>query len=478
MKKKLLPIVGLLLTLFALTGCGGNQNIKQKAESNTKKLNSPFIFSETEFDFGVIKQSGGIVSYDFEFIYNGDEPIKITATPGSCLCTKGKISANEFKKGDKGVLTVELDPNLHAEPKGKFFKTVVILTEPSIQPAPELKIWAQIDLDLGEEFFKLKAPHKNQANEPKKASDKSEKNSEQKKEFISSENELINVDEISNNGQVSMRSSRQRKIRFRLEAKEVMSNLDDSLTYEYWTYNKTVPAPLMRVKEGDEVTLELSNAEDSRNPHSIDLHAVNGPGGGSVETQVYPGQSKEFTFKATHPGLYVYHCATPDVAQHVANGMYGMILVEPKKGLSKVDKEFYIMQGEFYSILENGERGVTQQSGKKLFKEQPEYVVFNGRKNALTKERALKAKTGDKVRLYVGNGGVSKASSFHVIGEIFDKVYVEGGSLINKNVQTTTIPAGGATIVEFKIDKSGKYLLVDHALSRLNKGALAELIAE
>ena len=258
-------------------------------------------------------------------------------------------------------------------------------------------------------------------------------------------------------------------VKISLTAKEVSSEIEPGLFYDYWTYEETVPGPLLRVREGDTIELTLKNDESSKNPHSIDLHAVTGPGGGAVLTQVAPGESKTFKFKALNPGLFVYHCATPIIPEHIANGMYGMILVEPKEGLSKVDKEFYVVQGELYTVEENGE---IEFDYSKVESETPNYVVFNGKKTALA-DNPLKAKVGDRVRIYFGNAGVSLVSSFHVIGEIFDKVYPEASfSSTHNDVQTTIVPAGGATIVEFDLEVPGNYLLVDHALARLDKGAL------
>jgi len=184
-------------------------------------------------------------------------------------------------------------------------------------------------------------------------------------------------------------------------------------------------------------------------------------------------------FKTLNPGLYVYHCATAPVGMHIANGMYGLILVEPEGGLPQVDKEYYIMQGDFYTKGKNGERGLQPFDMQKAVDENADYVVFNGSVGALTGDNALTAKVGETVRLYVGNGGPNLVSSFHVIGEIFDKVHVEGGDLINENVQTTLIPAGGAAMVEFRVDVPGTFILVDHSIFRaFNKGALGMLKVE
>ena len=230
----------------------------------------------------------------------------------------------------------------------------------------------------------------------------------------------------------------------------------------------------MRV--GDTVNLTLANAADSQNMHSIDLHAVNGPGGGAMALQVLPGESKSITFQALNPGVFLYHCATPHIPTHIANGMYGLIVVEPEGGLAPVDAEFYLVQGELYTEQGHGATGLNTHDGEAMGNEDPSYVVFNGQANALTGDFAMTAEVGDTVRLFVGNGGPNLTSSFHVIGEVFDRAHVEGGSLVNENVQTTLVPAGGATWVEFTVDVPGDYLLVDHAISRtIDRGALAIL---
>lgn len=264
-----------------------------------------------------------------------------------------------------------------------------------------------------------------------------------------------------------------------LEAKEVVAKLDDGQTYNYWTFDGTVPGPMLRVRVGDTVELHLKNAPGGLMPHSIDLHAVNGPGGGSGATAVAPGKEATLTFKALNPGLYVYHCATAPIPMHIINGMFGMILVEPAGGLAKVDREFYVMQSELYTTTPFGTPGHHEFSNDKLLSESPDYVLFNGRVGALTGSGALTAKVGEKVRLYFGVGGFVN-SNFHIIGEIFDRVYPEGalGQPL-ENVQTTLVPAGGATVVEFTVEVPGRYLLVDHALPRaLSKGAAGHLEVE
>lgn len=268
------------------------------------------------------------------------------------------------------------------------------------------------------------------------------------------------------------------RLQVELETKEFRGPIADGTEYEFWAFGDTVPGPFIRIREGDTIELTLKNNSSSRFPHSIDLHAVTGPGGGAKVTQTVPGGKTAFSWKALHPGLYVYHCATPHVPMHIANGMYGLILVEPAGGLPRVDREFYVMQGEFYTEGSHGAHGLQAYSMEKTRAELPDYVVFNGREGSLKGEGALKAKVGEKIRIFIGNGGPNLVSSFHVIGEIFDQVFVEGG-LGNpplKNIQTTLIPAGGAAIVEFTVEVPGMYILVDHSISRaFDKGAIGML---
>lgn len=265
-------------------------------------------------------------------------------------------------------------------------------------------------------------------------------------------------------------------VKYAIETVELDGRLDDGTTFTYWTFAKKVPGPMLRVKEGDTVEVALTNHPSSKAVHSIDLHAATGGLGGGENTQVAPGETKTITFKALNPGLFVYHCATPSVAHHISAGMYGLILVEPKAGLPKVDKEFYVMQGDLYTTHPFGTKGHHEYSPDKAADELPTYYTFNGSVGALTKEHKMTATVGETVRVYFGVGGPNKVSSFHVIGEIFDRVYSEGATnTVKENVQTTLVPAGGATIVEFKVNYPGRYLLVDHALSRAAKGLVGAL---
>jgi len=261
-----------------------------------------------------------------------------------------------------------------------------------------------------------------------------------------------------------------------LEVIEKEMPISEGVTYTFWTFGGTVPGSFIRIRQGDTEEFHLKNAPDSKMPHNIDLHGVTGPGGGAASSFTAPGHESQFTFKALNQGLYVYHCATAPVGMHIANGMYGLILVEPPEGLSPVDHEYYVMQGDFYTTGKYREKGHQPFDMEKGIDENPTYVLFNGSEGALTGDNALTAKTKQKVRMFVGNGGPNLVSSFHVIGEIFDKVQQEGGTHFQENVQTTLIPAGGAVTVEFHTEVPGSYVLVDHSIFRaFNKGALAIL---
>jgi nitrite reductase (NO-forming) len=267
------------------------------------------------------------------------------------------------------------------------------------------------------------------------------------------------------------------KVIVNLDVVEKTARIADSVDYAVWTFGGSVPGKFIRVREGDVVELHLTVDAKATMPHNIDLHAVTGPGGGAKASLTLPGHESVFTFAAMNPGLYVYHCATSPVPMHMANGMYGMILVEPKGGLPRVDREYYVMQSEFYTKGKFGEPGLQTLDMDKGIEERPTYVVFNGAVGALTGDRALQAKVGERVRIFFGDAGPNLTSSFHVIGEVFDNVYTDGGSTVTQhNVQTTLVPAGGSTIVEFGVEKPGDLVLVDHAIFRaFNKGALGLL---
>jgi nitrite reductase (NO-forming) len=263
------------------------------------------------------------------------------------------------------------------------------------------------------------------------------------------------------------------KVIVELEVKELELPIADGVTYVFWTFGGTVPGSFIRVRQGDTVEFHLRNHPSSKMPHNIDLHGVTGPGGGAASSFTAPGHESVFSFKALNQGLYVYHCATAPVGMHVANGMYGLILVEPPEGMTPVDREFYVMQGDFYTVGKYREKGLQPFDMQKAIEENASYVLFNGSESSLTGENALKANVGETVRLYVGNGGPNLVSSFHLIGEIFDRVQYEGGTRYQENVQTTLVPAGGAMIADFHTEVPGTYVLVDHSIFRaFNKGAL------
>jgi nitrite reductase (NO-forming) len=269
-----------------------------------------------------------------------------------------------------------------------------------------------------------------------------------------------------------------RRITVDLVTEEVTGTLANGTTFHYWTFNGKVPGPFIRVRVGDLVTVKLKNDAASMMMHNVDFHAVMGPGGGAQATQAGPGETKTFTFKATTPGLYAYHCATMPHAQHIANGMYGMILVEPEGGLSKVDREYYVMQGEIYTDKPFGTQGLVGDSYAKIVAETPDYFVFNGAVGALSEQKPLKSKVGETVRIFFGDAGPNKDSAFHAIGQIFDKVYplADLSDAPMHGVQTILVPPGGAAVVEIKTLVPGKYTLVDHAIARVEKGLAGALI--
>jgi len=268
-------------------------------------------------------------------------------------------------------------------------------------------------------------------------------------------------------------------VKVTLTTKELVGVLDPAsgTTYRYWTFNGKVPGPFIRVRQGDTVEVTLVNPKDSTMVHSVDFHAAIGPGGGAAFTQVPPGQSKTFSFRAGTPGLFLYHCGSPMIAQHIANGMYGMILVEPAGGLAPVDHEYYLMQGEIYTTSPKGKTGLQQFSAENLMAENAQYYVFNGAVDSLTKEYPLQAKEGETVRMFFGNAGPNSTASEHMVGEIFTHYY-QLGSLTSPplaGIQTATVPPGGAAIFELTSSMPGEFALMDHAVSRMEKGNMAFL---
>jgi nitrite reductase (NO-forming) len=267
------------------------------------------------------------------------------------------------------------------------------------------------------------------------------------------------------------------KVILDVEIKEHVSDLADGVQYLFWTFGDDVPGKFYRVREGDLVEVHLHNHPDNSLAHNIDFQSATGPGGGGDASFVAPGYTAVFAWRATRPGLFLYECSAEPAGVHVANGLFGLILVEPKRGLPKVAREYQIVQSEFYTEGRFGDRGPQRFSPEKALKEEPDYVLFNGRVGSLTGANSLVAMTGDRVRIFFGNAGPNLVSSFHVVGEVFDDVYGEGGSLPNQhNVQATAVPPGGSAILEFNVEVPGEYPVVDHSLFRShNKGTMGLL---
>lgn len=272
---------------------------------------------------------------------------------------------------------------------------------------------------------------------------------------------------------------------------EIVAEAMPGTTMDYWTFDGTVPGPMIRARVGDTLEFHLHNPEDSSLPHNVDFHAVTGPGGGSVELDAAPGATSNLRAELRQPGIYIYHCAFPDIPTHISHGMYGLVVVEPADGLPDVDHEAYVLQSEFYTDRGGAEpasqlddAGHLTFSGESARLEEPTFVTFNGRPDAVTGDRALGVfdepiRSGESARLFVGNIGPNLLSSFHVIGEIFDTVYVEGSfGLENHNVQSTVVPVGGAVGVELTFEVPGEYLMVDHSIFRVHKGAAGEIHVE
>jgi len=241
------------------------------------------------------------------------------------------------------------------------------------------------------------------------------------------------------------------------------------IPYETWTFNGTVPGPTLRVRQGDQVKFTLVN--NGTMEHSIDFHAAQTAWNVNYQA-VKPGAQFTFTWTANYPGVFMYHCGTPPVIAHIANGMYGAIIVDPAEGLPPA-REYALVQSEFYTKL--GNAGTYQYDGAKAMAVQPDYTVFNGYANQY-KDSPLAANPGELIRIWLVNAGPSEFSAFHVIGAIFDKTYPDGNP---KNVeygrQTVTVPPGGGYMVELTVPDAGLYPFVTHSFADASKGALGIL---
>ena len=279
-----------------------------------------------------------------------------------------------------------------------------------------------------------------------------------------------------------------------LVTKEIIADVGADRPTLVWTFNGKIPGPLIRVMEGDTVVLRLTNEAGSREPHSIDLHAVVGPGGGHAVTEVAPGKTAELRFKATRQGAYIYHCAAEGMPwEHLAYGMYGAILVEPPGGIPSVDRELYVVQSEWYLGRGGGEEH--EEEGSSAHAPMPKDVLvldeaaastehpllfsWNGHKSALTDAaffgERMRVPQGGRVRVVFGNAGPNLPSSFHVIGAIFDQVFTGHFGTPLRNEETVLVPPGSAAVFEFDALVPGVYTMVDHALFRVPKGAVGNL---
>jgi nitrite reductase (NO-forming) len=254
--------------------------------------------------------------------------------------------------------------------------------------------------------------------------------------------------------------------------------IDKGNFYKAWTFNGQVPGPVIVVNEGDTLHFTLKNMDPAM-PHSIDIHAVHASPSNDFR-DVKPDENGTFHYPATKPGVFMYHCGTKPVLAHIANGMHGTIIVKPKNGYptdKEIDREYVLIQNEWYKYndLNDFQNGV------------PSYVVFstkalkkgdlntNGDTFTL-KEKPLLAKVGDKVRIYVNNVGPNEVSSFHVVGTIFDDVYIDGNQYNHlRGLQTVMLPASGGAVVEFTVTRPGNYPIVTHQFNHAQKGAVAIL---
>ncbi|KAK5202762.1 hypothetical protein LTR41_011489 [Exophiala xenobiotica] len=261
------------------------------------------------------------------------------------------------------------------------------------------------------------------------------------------------------------------------------TQLTGAYKYEQWTFNDQVPGPFIRARVGDIVEVTFTNKDKSGMPHNIDCHAVLGPGGGSAVTTTEENQTKTARFKLLCPGLFVYHSAAAPVPVHIANGMFGLMYVQPAEhDLPAVDKEYCVMQSEWYheppEVDDKGRKSnQVEFSYPNALREEPEAVVFNGSESALTRDKPLKANINDTVRIFFGNAGPNLTSAFHVIGGNFRRAYRDGDvvSPPAQFVSTLSVPPGGATIVDMHMLVPGTMTLVDHAIFRLDKGGVGYL---
>ena len=267
-----------------------------------------------------------------------------------------------------------------------------------------------------------------------------------------------------------------RTVEVELTIEEVVAQIEDGKTFRFLTYDGQVPGPMVRVRQGDRVRVTVENPPDSQMNHNTDFHAVYGTGGGSIATTAEPGGSNDERVRLEYPGAFIYHCAVPNLDQHISAGMFGMILVEPKEGLPEVDHEFYFGQHELYTDRAAGEEGHHGFDAGAMKAED----LLNGGKFAwaAANQGPLQAAVGESARVYMVTGGPNLSSNFHPIGNVWTEAYRDGAvaSDPERYVQTMKVPPGSCMVGEMDLPVPERIKLVDHALSRVvRKGALAEI---
>jgi nitrite reductase (NO-forming) len=266
-------------------------------------------------------------------------------------------------------------------------------------------------------------------------------------------------------------TSRVHKVRF--EAVHVRHVISPGRVYEAWAFNGQVPGPVLRVTVGDTVDFTIVNKAPI--PHSMDFHAAEiAPSRAYVN--ILPNDSLHFRFVARVPGAFMYHCGTAPTAAHIANGMYGALIVDPVKPRKKAT-EFVLVQSEFYLGPKHGPDSVQALDWKRMLNDAPDFVVFNGLANQYA-SNPLEVDVDAPLRFYLVNAGPNRVSAFHVVGAIFDRVYLDGSDEPLKGVQTFSVPMGGGMIFETHLTEKGIYPFVSHAFADATKGAVGMLEAE
>ena len=276
-------------------------------------------------------------------------------------------------------------------------------------------------------------------------------------------------------------SGNPRNVRVTLETKEYEAEIAPGITYPFLSFNGAVPGPAIVACLGDWVEVTIKNPADSKHAHNVDFHAATGALGGGSVSIVGPGQQTTFRFQTLKEGAFVYHCAIAPIPFHVTSGMYGSIVVLPEGGLPEVDKQFYLMEGDFYTEPSADDPNRHVYSADRVSDENPSYVVTNGKVGALTGDNALQARVGETVRFFYGQA--NDESWIHIIGGHFDTVYSRGSfhpdSDREYGVETTVVPAGSVVVAEYTFRYPGLYLLVNHELIRATeKGQAVQIRVE